>query len=1130
MSDTINVLIIEDSEDDAILVVRSLRQGGFVITWERVQTVEELHQALASRNWDVIISDYNLPKMNATTALEIVKQSQLDLPFIVVSGTIGETSAVDLMRAGANDYLMKGSLARLSEVVRREIREFKMRLERQQASLELELTKQRLQLALEGSAIGLWDWVILTGELTINERWAEMLGYTSLELEPISFETWHDHAHSGDLKRTFKLLEKHFHHEIPAYEDELRMRHKLGHWVWILCRGKVTEWDAQGQPLRMTGTHLDISDRKQAELRLSLQSTILERIAKAEPLPKILEALVCNIEEQLEGAICSVLLCDQEGKLHCSAAPHLPEDYNQAIDGASIGENAGSFGTAAFRKETIIVPDIATDPLWKDYKELALSHNLQACWSMPVIATNGDVLATFAVYHQHIHHPIAQELELINLATDIAKIAIERDQAAQALANLNHNLEMRVAQRTNALRQSEAKLIEAQQIARLGSWELDIQTKEIIWSREIFNIFGIDANQQEPTYEQLLQYFPADERIRFNDLVKRAIQFSEPYASDFQIIRADGSWGYIFSKAELLCDVAGHAKRLFGIAMDISDRKAMQEALKLSEERARATLLALPDLVFRVNRAGEYVDFLASPNVGNIVDPQQVIGRRLADCLPPETWDKEHQAMQIALETKTVQTYEQQIPIDGRLRDEEVRVAPCGNDEVVFFIRDISDRKQAEAQLQKTNEELIRATRLKDEFLANMSHELRTPLNAILGMTEAMKEQVFGQVNDRQLNALNTIERSGTHLLALINDILDVAKIESGQLKLEYALTSIESLCQSSIALIKHLAHQKRIELKANIPDNLPHLMLDERRIRQVLINLLNNAVKFTPEGGQIRLEVTCQKKFTGIPLTYTIPEAISTSPDDDAQALKTSLEQINQCSDYLQIAITDTGIGISPENIRRLFKPFVQIDSALNRQYMGTGLGLAIVKQMIELHGGMVSVTSKIGHGSCFMIALPFHNSRDITSPESNAGLPTIPIKEIETNAPLQSDPQLDSPLILLAEDNEANIGTISCYLEAKGYSLIFAHNGQEAVNITKSHAPDVILMDIQMPIVDGMTAIRQIRSDRAFDHIPIIALTALAMSDDRDKCLAAGANEYLAKPVKLKQLVEMIKRFLSS
>ncbi|WP_412973772.1 ATP-binding protein [Pseudanabaena sp. ABRG5-3] len=543
----------------------------------------------------------------------------------------------------------------------------------------------------------------------------------------------------------------------------------------------------------------------------------------------------------------------------------------------------------------------------------------------------------------------------------------------------------------------------------------------------------------------------------------------------------------------------------------------MQEALQLSEERARATLLALPDLVFRVNSKGEYVDFLASPNVGNIVDPQQVIGRRLADCLPAELWQKEYQAIQQALNTQSLQTYEQQTWIVDRVRYEEVRVAPCGNDEVVFFIRDISDRKQAEAQLQRTNEELIRATRLKDEFLANMSHELRTPLNAILGMTEALQEMVFGVINERQINALQTIERSGTHLLALINDILDVAKIESGQLELDYTQTSIEQLCQSSISLVKQLAHQKRIELKVNIPKNIPEMMLDERRIRQVLINLLNNAVKFTPEGGCINLEVTCQRFFKDIPFTKAFPEMLLTPYVDEIQS-----------PNYLQIAIIDTGIGISPENIKRLFKPFVQIDSALNRQYMGTGLGLAIVKQIVELHGGKVGVTSRIGHGSCFMIALPLSNLHD----SSLNSIPPIDKFsnrekiELGSNAPKQGH----SPLILLAEDNEANIGTISCYLEAKGYQLIFAHNGQEAVNITKSHVPNLILMDIQMPVVDGMEAIRIIRSDHAFDHIPIIALTALAMASDREKCLAVGANEYLAKPVKLKQLVEIIQKLLQN
>jgi PAS domain S-box-containing protein len=245
-----------------------------------------------------------------------------------------------------------------------------------------------------------------------------------------------------------------------------------------------------------------------------------------------------------------------------------------------------------------------------------------------------------------------------------------------------------------------------------------------------------------------------------------------------------------------------------------------------------------------------------------------------------------------------------------------------GNAESMIGVNfDVSDRKQSETQLQLANEELKRATRLKDEFLANMSHELRTPLNSILGMNEGLQEGIFGRINERQIQVLQTIEISSTHLLTLINDILDVAKIESGQVTLELTATDINSLCNSSIAFIKQQALTKRIQLIPRIPKNLPEIMLDERRIRQVLINLLNNAVKFTLEGGTITLEVS----------------------QVQLESSTTNLTPLN----YLKIAVIDTGIGISAENIQKLFQPFIQIDSALNRQYTGTGLGLALVKRL---------------------------------------------------------------------------------------------------------------------------------------------------------------------------------------
>ncbi|PZU91510.1 MAG: hypothetical protein DCE90_19555, partial [Pseudanabaena sp.] len=233
MSEPLNALLIEDLEDDALLTLRELKRGGFDIVWERVETPEALHAALLNHPWDIILSDYNLPKFNAPLALQIVKQSDPNLPFVVISGTIGEASAVELMRQGANDYLMKGNLTRLAEVVRRELREAQIRLERQQAELELARTKERLQLAITGSGIGLWDWDIHSGNVIFNERWAEIVGYSVEELEPLNSESAMQMIHPDDLRIVILALEQHFRQEKETYECEMRMRHKLGGWVWV---------------------------------------------------------------------------------------------------------------------------------------------------------------------------------------------------------------------------------------------------------------------------------------------------------------------------------------------------------------------------------------------------------------------------------------------------------------------------------------------------------------------------------------------------------------------------------------------------------------------------------------------------------------------------------------------------------------------------------------------------------------------------------------------------------------------------------------------------------------------------------------------------------------------------------
>jgi signal transduction histidine kinase len=257
--------------------------------------------------------------------------------------------------------------------------------------------------------------------------------------------------------------------------------------------------------------------------------------------------------------------------------------------------------------------------------------------------------------------------------------------------------------------------------------------------------------------------------------------------------------------------------------------------------------------------------------------------------------------------------------------------------------------------LEQKNIELIRVTKLKDEFLSNMSHELRTPLNGILGMAECLQEEVFGEINPSQKDAIATIQNSGNHLLELIQDMLDVSKIMAGMLKIDIKTISIADLCNSSLELTKQQALKKQIQLTTSVFSNTEVIAVDPHRIRQVLVNLLDNAVKFTPSGGKVDLDVRIV--------------------NDLSRELILSHSVANSC--WIKFSITDTGIGISPSDRDMLFQPFIQIDSGLNHKYEGSGLGLVIVKQIVELHGGYVDVSSQIDQGSCFTVYLPYEDSK---------------------------------------------------------------------------------------------------------------------------------------------------------
>ncbi len=398
-------------------------------------------------------------------------------------------------------------------------------------------------------------------------------------------------------------------------------------------------------------------------------------------------------------------------------------------------------------------------------------------------------------------------------------------------------------------------------------------------------------------------------------------------------------------------------------------------------------------------------------------------------------------------------------------------------------------------ELSQSNAELKQAARAKDEFMAAMSHELRTPLTAILGLSEMLTEGYLGSVNEEQREYLSTIHKSGSHLLDLINDILDIAKAEAGALSLmlddEVYLAEV---CEASLRLVAPQARKKGMVPEFIMEPADLILRADKKRLKQVLVNLLSNAVKFTPDGGRLGLDV-----------------------------------RADMVVGRINLEVWDTGIGISTEDQAKLFKPFFQVDSKLSRQYEGTGLGLALAARMVALHGGEISLQSTLGQGSRFRVSLSWESAHHhpVTSGHGSADRDDDRAKvTAKTAASVVTGTAAGGHgvRILLVEDEPVNQMVMEDFLVSHGYQVSCAEHGAQGLSMATELRPDLILMDVQMPVMDGLEATRRLKSDPELQQIPVIMLTALAMSGDREMCFAAGADGYLSKPVELKRLGEAI------
>ncbi|MCK9688884.1 PAS domain-containing protein [Scleromatobacter humisilvae] len=515
----------------------------------------------------------------------------------------------------------------------------------------------------------------------------------------------------------------------------------------------------------------------------------------------------------------------------------------------------------------------------------------------------------------------------------------------------------------------------------------------------------------------------------------------------------------------------------------LEDRKLELERI-VSQRTAELSrvLDAMPDRYFRMRQDGTVVDFRIGREEDMYTQTANLLGRRIDQLLPSPASDALHSAIAEAIATKDIVVVEYALPFPEGERYFEARTLPLGTDQVIMFVRNITDRHSLEADRERARLNAVALANAKSEFLANMSHEIRTPLNGLLGLAQIGQRDT---ADPRTAANFAAILNSGRLLLGIVNDVLDFSKIEVGKLRVEQRPISPHALAEEAVALLRDRAIEKHIALELTFDPALPdRCMGDALRTQQVLVNLLSNAIKFT-ETGSVGVWAGLETGPEGVRMVYRV---------------------------------ADTGIGIAPEQLAHLFDAFQQADTSTTRRFGGTGLGLAISKRLAELMGGAVQVRSEPGVGSVFELRLPWIPA---------AGTPP----ELTRDSSWADSPRrLDGVRVLVAEDNEVNQIVLERALEIEGADTTIVGDGRQAVNRVLAdgrESYDVVLMDIQMPEMDGYEATRRILE--LAPDLPVIGQTAHAMLDERRECLAAGMVDHIAKPIDFRQLVDMIVRHIA-